>query len=94
MSDELREEIARALCAATFHPDDAALSWDLTAEFKETHKFRAQADAIMPILARVRDDARATERTSIVHYLLQSGACMADGDTFADEIERGWHLLK
>lgn len=36
----------------------------------------------------------ATERQSIVHYLRQYGGCMADGDTFADEIERGWHLLK
>ena len=59
MSDELREEVARALCAATYHPDDAEISWSMAAGFKETHKFRAQADAVLPIIARVRDEAYA-----------------------------------
>lgn len=56
MSDELREEIARALCAAAFHPDDAA------------HRFIKQADAILPIIERVRDEAREAEQARLVAY--------------------------
>lgn len=86
MCDELREEIARAIASTSLaHADDAV---------EPGYPFNRFVDAVLPIIARVRDEARAAERQSIVHYLRQYGACMADGDTFADEIERKWDMLK
>ncbi len=46
MNYELREEIARALCTAAFHPDDAA------------HMFIKQAEAILPVIERACGEAR------------------------------------
>jgi len=91
MSDELREEIARALYE--HDPGWDPEPWEKT-NARMRAAYRVSADAILPIIERVREEVRAAERQSIVHYLLQYGACMADGDTFADEIERKWDMLK
>ena len=56
MSDDLREEIARALAAS----DDKWKGWPWVAISERVQKmFLADADAILPIIARVREEARA-----------------------------------
>ena len=55
MSDELREEIARALYEDDLGSD--AEPWAAVGARMRV-AYRTSADAIMPIIARVRDEAR------------------------------------
>lgn len=58
------ERVARAICAASFHPDDAAISWQKAGEWGDHDKWMKQARAAMAATREIDAEAMRTDATS------------------------------
>lgn len=64
MQDDV-ERVARALCAASFHPDDAAISWQKAGEWGDHDKWIKQARAAMAATREIDEEALRAEAQEI-----------------------------
>jgi len=65
---EEREAVARAICAAGYHPDDAEISWKHCADCGETDRMYRKADAALLALAPIRAQEIAAARAEEQGY--------------------------
>ena len=66
MQDDLVERVARAICAASFHPDDAAISWQKAGEWGDHDKWMKQARAAMAATREIDAEALRAEHARLI----------------------------